>query len=208
MISRGAIRPRLDERRQRQNCRRWVAAGIGHQIGIANRFAKQLGQAVHRFAQPIGVDVFLSVPVGVGLGTVEAIIGAQVDNPHAGVEQLGNQGRGHAVRQATECHVGPGGDLAGLQVAHAQIEPTGQLRVDASHVRIVFATAGERGDFHLRMPEQDLHQLECRVTGGADNGNANHASKRARNRKRDATVYRNRRQFATAQSLAPRPSDT
>ncbi len=48
--------------------------------------------------------------------------------------------------------------------------------MDRSNLRVAFAAAGERGDFRFRMPQQDLDQLDRRVTGRAENGNTNHGS--------------------------------
>ena len=55
------------------------------------------------------------------------------------------------------------------------IEPPPQLRMHAGDVRTALATAGDRGDFHLGMTQQQLDGFQRRVPGGTKNGNANHS---------------------------------
>ena len=80
--------PGLQQRRQRQNGRGRIAARIGHQLRRRNLLAEQLRQSVDDLAQPLRVGVFLAVPLGVDLGVVQAIVGAEIDDPAAGVQQM------------------------------------------------------------------------------------------------------------------------
>ena len=76
------------------------------------------------------------------------------------------------MRQATEDAVGPLGDGLGREVFQRQIEPAGERRMDlADGLRLGLARR-ERGDLHLRMAQQELDQLQGRVAGGTEDGDA------------------------------------
>ena len=90
--------PGLQQRRQRQNGRRRIAARIGHQLGRRNLLAEQLGQPVDDLAQPLRVGMLLAVPLGVDFGVVQPVVGAEIDDPAAGVQQVRDDRRAGAVR--------------------------------------------------------------------------------------------------------------
>ena len=115
------------------------------------------------------------VPLAIGRRVVQAVVGREVDHAHAAGQQLlGRLGRG-GVRQAEEGTVAALGDRVGAEVFQRQIEPAGERRMDRRDVRAAFLAAGEQRDLRLRMAQQELDQLQGRVAGGAENGDADHA---------------------------------
>ena len=68
------------------------------------------------------------------------------------------------MRQATEDAIALSGDRFRRQVLERQVEPPGQLRMNGRHVRLPFLPAGQRRDLCLRMAQQDLDQLQRRIT--------------------------------------------
>ena len=111
--------------------------------------------------------MFLAVPLGEDFRIVEAIIGAEVDDPRAGGQQVRNHGAAGPMRQATEDALGPGGDFRGSEVFQTQIQPIGERGVDHGDRRLAFLPAGDGDDLGPRMAEQDLDQFEGRIARGA-----------------------------------------
>ena len=103
IMSRGSISPCFKSGAKRQNGRGRIAAGICHEPGPANWLAKQLRQPIDGHAQPRR-DRHASgrtIP-GRHLGAVQPVVGAQMDHAQTNVEQLGNQRRRDAMRQAAK----------------------------------------------------------------------------------------------------------
>ncbi len=146
MMSVGSIQARLQQRRQRQDRRRGIAAGIGDRAwpcGIC--VAKQLRQAVGRLAQPLGIGMLVLVPLAIGRGVVQAVVGAEksITRTPRGQQRLGRFGR-RRVRQAKKRTVAALGNRLGPEVFQAQIEPARQRRMNRADVRPPFLPAGER----------------------------------------------------------------
>ena len=77
----------LQQRGQGQDGAGRIAARIGHQLGRRNLVAEQLGQAVDDLAHAVRIGVLLAVPLGVDFRVVETVVGAEIDDPPAGVQQ-------------------------------------------------------------------------------------------------------------------------
>ena len=76
------------------------------------------------------------------------------------------------MRQAAEHVVGPLGDRFGREVFERQVEPARERRVHFAD-RLRFGLAGrERRDLGVRMPQQQLDQLEGRIAGRTENRHA------------------------------------
>jgi len=100
----------------------------------------------------VGVRVLLAVPLLKRLGVVEPIVGAEVDDPGPGGQQMrGDRGR-DPVRQAAKHAIGPRRDRHGVHIFQPQIQPPGERRMDRRHMRrsscrlvsVVISTSGCR----------------------------------------------------------------
>ena len=153
----------LQQRRQGENRRGRIAAGVGHERGRRDLGSIQLRQTVYDLAQALGVGVLLAVPLGEDFGIVEAIVGAEVDDPRAGGQQVRNHGAAGAVRQAAKGTLRPRGDLRRREVFQSQVQSIGERRMDHGDRRLTFLPAGNGDNLRPRMAEQDLDQFERRV---------------------------------------------
>lgn len=108
--------PCFQQRRQRKDGGRRIAAGVRHQRGRTDLLAEQLGQAVGHFAQPVRIRVLLVIPFGKDLGTVQSVVRTEVDDPSAGVQKLRGDRSTDAMRQAAEDAFGPSGHFGGRQL--------------------------------------------------------------------------------------------
>ena len=118
--------------------------------------------------------MLLAVPLGVHIGIGQPIVGAEVDDPLTGLQQLAYGGGGSAVRQTAEHALAAGRHLSWFQVLQTHIQASRQLWVHGRHVRTAFLAAGQHRNLRLRMAHQNLDQLDRRVPGGSQNPNANH----------------------------------
>ena len=139
MMPVGRDQPCAQQRRQRQDRRRRIAAGIGHELGAANPLAVQLRQAVDGLGQPRGVGMLVVVPLGVDGRVVQPIVGAQVDDAAAGGQQRHDRLGARRVRQATEDAVGPLGDLsAASRFSSRRSSRPRSERMHVAEVRLAF----------------------------------------------------------------------
>ena len=114
------------------------------------------------------------VPCFVRSHVAQPIVGAEVDDAHAAVQHLHDDpGRG-GVRQTTENAIALSGDRFRRQVLECQVDPPSQLRMNGRHVRLTFLPARQRGDPCLRMAQQDLDQLQRRITGCTEYAHPHH----------------------------------
>lgn len=174
--------PGLQQRGQSEDDRRGIAARIGDQLRGRNRLAEQFRQAVDDFAQPVGVGMFLAVPLGIDVGAVEAVVGGEVNDPAAGGQQgLDKRGTG-PVRQATEHALRPGGDLGRTEILQRQVKPVGERGMNGGDVRIPLLAARDGNDLGAGMTQQNLDQFDGRVAGGTQNGDPCHGSRLTRSK--------------------------
>ena len=87
---------RARERGERQQRGRRVAAGVGDQRRPADGVAVQLRQPVHGLGHQLRAGV-LPVPVLVAVQRAQAVVGAEVDHPHAPLAQGGDRRGGGRV---------------------------------------------------------------------------------------------------------------
>ena len=91
------MQPAARQRRERQQRRGRVAAGVGDDVGAGDLLAVELGQPVDGAREQLGLGV-LAVPLLVDGRVAQAEVGAQVDDLDAAAVQLGDQLRGGTVR--------------------------------------------------------------------------------------------------------------
>ena len=90
----------LDQRAQREVGGGRIAARRGDALRRLDLVAEEFGQAVGEAAEQVGPGMRLAVPALIIGGAVEAEVGAEVDQRHAGREQVVGQPLGLAMRQA------------------------------------------------------------------------------------------------------------
>ena len=78
--------------------------------------------------------------------------------------------------QATEDAVASVRQHTRTEILQTQIQSAGQRGMNGRNVRPPFLPAGERGDFRLRMAEQNLDQLQSRIAGRTQNADAYHVA--------------------------------
>src|SRR5690606_35027810 len=108
-----------------KNGRRRVTTRIGDQLGRADVRFEQFRQTIHRATEPLGIGMLVVVPLFVGGGVVQAIVGTEVDHSHARLEQRGNRLGRRSVRQAAEDAIAPLGERGGVQVFQRQVQTLG-----------------------------------------------------------------------------------
>ena len=144
-------------RHQRQQARRWVAAGNGDAPG-----AGQADAAAGQFGQPVGPDsgVLGSVEVRPGAGGLESVVRADVQHEDVGIR--GRQGLSHRragpVRQGQDHHVVSAEDLGrgrmqrhrrqGVQVGLDLVEALPGLGVRGDRLHVNIGVGGEQAQ-HL-----------------------------------------------------------
>ena len=179
----------LHERRQRQDGRRRVAAGVGYERLPLDPVAKQLGQAVDRLAEPGGVGMLMAIPFEVGGGIVEPVVGAEIDDLGPRGHHSRQDLRARAVRQAAEHALGPRADFLRREILERQVEAAHEARVDARNRRLPFLPARHGDDLRLRMAQEDLDGLEGRVAGSAQDGDGDHGGSLAGGRTNSRRSY-------------------
>ena len=153
-----------DQGSQGQDARRSVTARIGDQVGRRNPFAKQLRQPVDGRAQALGIGVSVAVPVGVDLGVGQAVIGTQVDDPHAALAQGGDDGHARGMRQGQEREGCSLGDPVGVEDLAGEVDPPRQAGMQRIQPRRLVLTRCRGRDPDVRMAQQDPDQLARRVS--------------------------------------------
>src|SRR5262249_28654507 len=91
-----------DQRGQAEDGRLRVAAGVGDQRGRGEFLAVEFRQAVDRLGGVGQVLVALAVPLGVDVGVTQAVVGAEVDDADAALQQGRQRTHADAVRQTAE----------------------------------------------------------------------------------------------------------
>jgi hypothetical protein len=167
-------KPGLQQWCKRQDGRRWIAAGIGDELRLWDSLSVQLWQAVHRLGHSRGIRVFVVVPLLVNGGVVQPVVGAEVDDSRArGEEVFDDLGAGR-MGEAAEDAVGSLGEFCGIEVFQPQVESTAQGRMNVAEVGLVVLPRGEGRDLGVRVGQQEPNQLLGGVTGGSEDGDADH----------------------------------
>ena len=166
----GAPQPALEQRRRREYRAHGVTAGIGHEGGAGDGLAVELGQSVHGFAQPGGVDVIRLVPGRIECAVAQPVVGREVDDLAAELPEHGHRALGFHVRQREEDEVGLVAETRGVELGEDQIRETAQVREDP-----VEPLAGEPLGRHG-------HQLELGMDAEQSEGLRPHVAARSRHR--------------------------
>ena len=151
-----------------------VAAGVGDEVMAGDLLGPEFRESVDGGTEASRVGVDVAVPGFVDAGVSESVVGTQVDDFHAEGQQLGDDFHAGGMRQCTEGDLGALGDLFGCEVLAVEIDAAVQRRVDGVNRRGVILTAGDRGDFHVRVSQQDFDQLDGGVAGGSEDGDCGH----------------------------------
>lgn len=157
-----------------------IAAGVGDEHGPGEMVSIEFGEAVDGFVEVVGVVVWGLVDLFVEFGVGEPVVGGEVDDPQAGVEELWRVGHRGAVREREEDDVGgvgDGGRVDGSAQGEVFIDPAEQGGEGLADVGQLVAVAGEVGELGLGVAQQQIDQVEACVTGGPDDsGSDRHSS--------------------------------
>ena len=138
--------PGFEQRQEAQLHRRRIAAGIADDARAADRLAIHLRQAVDRFGEQVGARVRHPVPLLEHGRVLEAEIGGEIDDLHAGARELARLGHRDAVRRGEE-HDVAGGEIGARGVGEREIVPAAQAgkhvgdRVPASLREVIVRTS-------------------------------------------------------------------
>ena len=137
-----------------------VAAGDRHQLGLAQRLAVQLGDAVDGARQQIGRRV-LAVPLPVDGGVAQPEVRREVEHGDAGLAQRRHRGRGGRVRERGEGELDLARELGGVgRGREAQIQHPAQGREGVAH-RLARALLGRHHrELEPGMAQEDPQELE------------------------------------------------
>ncbi len=122
----------------------------------------ELGKAVDRDVEEVGVRVLEAVPARVVGGVAEAEIGPEVDDRGAVRDDPGDDAGGRAVGEGEEDRVDVG------QRGIDDETRLGEVRVDAVERVAVAVAALEADDRHVRVAGQEADQLGADIAGRPD----------------------------------------
>ena len=106
----------------------------------------------------------VAVPVGVDLGVGQAIVGAQVDDPHAALAQGGHDSHARGMRQRQERERCALGDPVGVENLAGEVDPPCQAGMQHIQPRRLVLTRRRGRDPDVRMAQQDPDQLARRIS--------------------------------------------
>jgi hypothetical protein len=86
-----------DEWCESQNARLRIATGVGDELGTANLVAIDFRQSINRLGEVGEIVVTLPIPLGVDVGIAKPIVGAEIDDAHAALQELRHGGRTGAM---------------------------------------------------------------------------------------------------------------
>jgi len=143
---------RLGERGQAEDRPGRVAARVGDEAGGADRVAVQFRQAVDGLFE-VGLVGRRAVHLLVQAGRPEAVIGREVDDTGAGLQQGPGVGHAGGVREGQEDDVA--GTREGLRVGRGDldVQPAGELREEAAQGPALLGQVGQGDDLHGRMAQ-------------------------------------------------------
>ncbi|EXI72163.1 MAG: hypothetical protein AW07_03308 [Candidatus Accumulibacter sp. SK-11] len=150
-----------------------IAARVGYQARIADRRPVHFRQSVNRLADPLRARVLHPVPAAPVGDVADAIIGREIDDAHASVEQRRRLLHRHSVRGGEEdevaaVEVGAGWILETKAYSPAQV---------GEHLRDLGAGIAARrdaGNLDFRVPRQQAQQFDAGITGATDDADSDH----------------------------------
>ena len=150
------------ERRQRQQRRGRVAAGVGDELRLADRLAVQLGQAVGCAVEQIGLTVG-PVPLLICRQVAEPEVGGEVDHLRPEPPQRGDHRRRGGVRVGDDRRVGL---LDPFEVELGQGYRRPVAGVEPVEARPCVASACRQHQLELRVPPDQLGAERPGIAGG------------------------------------------
>ena len=163
---------RRGERGKREDRCGREAARTGDEVRARDLIAVELGQAVDRPLDQLGVRV-LDIPALVGCEVAQAKVGGEVDHPYATAEKLGDERRRGGVRVGDDRRVYLRVALE-IELLHDHVHP--MLGVDVAMPAPGLAARGDRGELELRVAVDQSRGEGARVTGGAGDEDARHGA--------------------------------
>ncbi len=164
----------LEQRHEAELHRGRIAPGVADDARLPDFFAMEFGQAVHRFLEEIGTRVLQLVPLLEHRDVADAEVRREVDDLHAGADELARLRHGHAVGRCEE-H-----DVARLEVRgvgrgeHELVVLAAQAREHVDHARAGFAARRDGAHVGVRVRREDPEKLDTRVAGAADDADLDH----------------------------------
>ncbi len=137
--------------------------------------AMQLGKAEHGLAEQVGVGVRELVVVRIARRVLQPEIGADVDDPQALGEQLGDDLQRGAGGQPAQRDLALRGN--GLHVEGPQyLVQLGEVGVHRVHRLARIALGMQVSEPHLGMQLQQSNEFDAAVAGGAEKGDVHHTT--------------------------------
>ncbi|OIQ73395.1 hypothetical protein GALL_449670 [mine drainage metagenome] len=148
-----------------------VTTRVGDDARLGDGLAVEFDQAVRGLVQEFGAGVLHAVPPGEFVQVLQAEVGGQIDDAHAGIDQAAGLRHRHAMRGGEKHHV------AGVQ---GRVVRSGKRQIDLSaqageHVGYRHAglfAGGDGHEFGVRMARQQAQQFHPGVAGAADDADA------------------------------------
>ena len=153
--------PCARQRREREQRRGRIAAGVGDQRGAADLLAVQLGQPVDGLVEQLG-RLVLAVPPLVHRRVAQAEVGAQVDDAHAPLAQRADQRRGGAVGVGDDRGVDVG---VAVEVELLELERHPVVRVEIVEPPADVAARGDRLQLERRVAVEQPRGQRAREPG-------------------------------------------
>ena len=161
-----------EQRNQRQQNTGWITAGARDQSCAGNFVAINLRQSVDRVAQEAGCAVFVRVKLEVSCGIFDSEIGAEIDDPHAGLQKRARKIDCDAMRQSEKRDLDFCRDFFRRGVGEPQ-RSGGRMqtstRKNFGHGFARGLARSYRHQLRPRMTQKQAHQLLARITGRAKN---------------------------------------
>ena len=160
-----------------QGGRGHIAAWCGHQLGLPDPVAEQLGQAEDELTEQLGRGVLLAVPVRVQAGIVQPEVGSQVDDVAHIAAQVADHALRGAVGQGAEGQVATGG--RSRLVGHERSVAVGgrQARVQVGHGLPGHRLTRSHDRLQVGMGRADSQQLCAGEPRRPDDGDLVHPAK-------------------------------
>ena len=116
-----------------------------------------------------------AVPAGIDVGIAQPIVGAQIDDAHAPLQEGRDRFHAGAVRQTAKGTLDTLGDQTiDLEWLTAQVDPAGKARMHVRDQRRVFLTGSDGHDLCPWMAQKNIDQLKTGVTRAAQDRDFRH----------------------------------
>jgi hypothetical protein len=157
----------IGQRRNRQERRRRVAAGVGHELRLANRVALALGEAIR---DPLGHAARLGVPPLTLAGIAQPECSGQIDDTHTVLDEHRRELGRRRVGERKKHQIGVTRERLDVERRDRAVPDAAECGQRARRRRR--GRRGRAGQPHARMAREDPHELLARVAGRAGDGDA------------------------------------